>query len=90
MNIKNLPASLRLSMVKESVKQLIEANDPALYGNHHLDECLLCTGVFNDEGIFHHHRECGIEVLRIFIKDPFMIVDDLTEAGKHFLGKEQK
>lgn len=87
--MKNFPASLRLSMVKQAVKNLMEEQDPALVGNEHLDKCAFCNGSFNDEGLFHHYKECDIEVVKVFIKDPFMIVDDYTEAGKHYLGKEQ-
>jgi hypothetical protein len=68
---------------------MMEELDPAIAGNEHMDECRFCGGSWDNGGSFHHNKECHIEVVRVFIKDPFMIVDDYTEAGKHYLGKTQ-
>jgi hypothetical protein len=85
----NIPSSLRLSMVKNAVRKLMEELDPAIAGNEHLDKCALCESVHDANGLFRHSALCEIEIVKVFIKDPFMIVDDYTEAGKHYLGKTQ-
>lgn len=86
-DIKHYSKETRLYLIKRAIRVAVSQIDPALIGNEHLEKCVDCGSMNDDDGFFKHAKDCAVPVLELFINNPEGFLEDggHNEAGITFL-----